>query len=102
MQTPEKGFYYHYKHDPNGPFNNYAYEVLGTSLHTEERTHSVVYRPLYENTFLDRLDFSNRPLEMFLNSVEKEGKTTSRFTKITNEETIALLTKIRDEMYPRG
>jgi hypothetical protein len=25
--VPEPGFYYHYKHDPNGTVNNYAYEV---------------------------------------------------------------------------
>lgn len=35
MQTPEKGFYYHYKHDPNGSFDNYAYEVLNIGHHTE-------------------------------------------------------------------
>src|SRR5580693_9471 len=23
-QCPEPGYYYHYKHDPNGPLNNYA------------------------------------------------------------------------------
>ena len=23
-QCPEAGCYYHYKHDPNGPLNNYA------------------------------------------------------------------------------
>ncbi len=33
---PDKGFYYHYKHDPNGLVNNYAYEVLNIGHHTEE------------------------------------------------------------------
>jgi hypothetical protein len=50
---PEPGFYYHYKHDPNGSVNNYAYEVLGIGHHTEdscrpEDEYLVVYRPLYE------------------------------------------------------
>lgn len=35
-KIPEKGFYYHYKHDPKGEFNNYAYEVVGLGLHTED------------------------------------------------------------------
>ena len=26
---PEPGYYYHYKHDPNGPLNNYAYYIYG-------------------------------------------------------------------------
>jgi len=24
-QRPEPGYYYHFKHDPDGPLNNYAY-----------------------------------------------------------------------------
>lgn len=99
MQTPEKGFYYHHKHDPSISLNHHAYEVLGVSWHTEDDTYSVVYRPLYENTFLIGADFCNRPLEMFLEKIEKEGKRTSRFSKVTDEETITLLSKIRDEMY---
>ena len=50
--VPEKGFYYHYKHDPEGEVNNYAYEVIGVGIHTEEDcrpedSSMVVYRPLY-------------------------------------------------------
>jgi 8-oxo-dGTP pyrophosphatase MutT (NUDIX family) len=32
----EMGFYYHYKHDPEGPVNNYAYEVISVGFHTED------------------------------------------------------------------
>lgn len=32
---PEKGYYYHYKHDSEGEINNYAYEVIGVGLHSE-------------------------------------------------------------------
>ncbi len=51
---PERGFYYHYKHDPDGEVNNYAYEVVGVGCHTEDDCrpidiNMVVYRPLYES-----------------------------------------------------
>lgn len=52
MQKPEKGFYYHYKHDPLKDEFNYAYEVLNIAHHTEveglEESAMVVYRPIYE------------------------------------------------------
>lgn len=35
-KVPEVGFYYHYKHDPTGSVNNYAYEVVGVGFHTED------------------------------------------------------------------
>ncbi len=52
---PERGFYYHYKHNPDGAVNNYAYEVMGVGCHTEdncrpEDINLVVYRPLYESS----------------------------------------------------
>jgi hypothetical protein len=31
---PEPGFYCHFKHDPNGPVNNYAYYISGVGHHT--------------------------------------------------------------------
>ncbi len=46
---PEKGFYYHYKHDPHGKKYNYMYEVVGIARNTEENTFTVLYRPLYES-----------------------------------------------------
>lgn len=94
----EKGFYYHYKHDDKD-INNYSYEVLGKALHTEDRGYMVIYRPLYENKFLEGADFCARPYEMFIGDVEKEGHTVPRFVKITDPETIAKLEKIRSEMY---
>jgi len=100
-QSLSKGFYYHYKHDPNGPFNNYAYEVLGVSRHTENRTLSMIYRPLYENTYLD-VDYSNRPLDMALGTIERNGETINRFQKIEDEQLIEKLKEIRDEMYPQN
>jgi ABC-type transport system substrate-binding protein len=35
-QCPEPGYYYHYKHDPNGPLNNYAYYIYGVGHHSDD------------------------------------------------------------------
>lgn len=98
---PEKGFYYHYKHDDAGSINNYAYEVMGIGSHTEEdETFFVVYRPLYESTvYLAGKFFDVRPVEMFMEEIIKDGKTLPRFRKITDPEIILQLNKIKGEMY---
>jgi len=101
--VPEKGFYYHYKHDPRGSFNNYAYEVMGVGHHTEEeRSFFVVYRPLYESAFVYQNGkmFDVRPLPMFVEEIEKDGIRTPRFKKIEDPELVARFEKLRDEMYP--
>ena len=105
-RVPENGFYYHYKHDPSGAVNNYAYEVVGVGVHTEddcrpEDTSMVVYRPLYEaSVYKAGKFFDLRPLEMWMGEVEKDGKTFLRFQKITDPAVIAELTAIRNQMYP--
>ncbi len=109
---PEKGFYYHYKHDPNGPINDAAYELMGSAFSTESAGHSdnpdhflknevVVYRPLYESALVYKAGkrFWTRPAHMFLEQVTKEGKTFLRFQRITDPAVISELEKIRDEMY---
>lgn len=84
-KVPENGFYYHYKHDPNGPMNNYAYEVVGVGVHTEddcriEDANMVVYRPLYESSVYKAGKlFDLRPLEMWMDNVTKDGITFPRF-----------------------
>src|SRR3954454_6436608 len=35
-KLPEPGYYYHFKHDPSGPLNNYAYYIYGVGHHTED------------------------------------------------------------------
>ncbi|MDQ3014536.1 MAG: DUF1653 domain-containing protein [bacterium] len=103
--VPEKGFYYHYKHDPHGLINNYAYEVVGVGFHTENDcrpidTHMVIYQPIYESTvFTLGKFFDIRPLEMFAENVTKESKTFPRFKKITDPNVIAQLEKIKAKMY---
>ena len=113
-KIPEKGFYYHYKRDPDGPFNYAAYEVLGTAFSTESEgsVHSdnpndflkdevVIYRPLFKEALVYKAgrDFWTRPHAMFLEKVTIDGKEIDRFQKITDPTILADLEKIRDEMY---
>jgi hypothetical protein len=112
-RVPKVGFYYHYKHDPNGSVNNYAYEVVGVGFHTEEdvRTgeeHFLVYRPLYEASVYQASKdlgipcFDARPLEMWMEDVMKDGETVPRFKLITDPEIISQLEVVREEMYPKS
>lgn len=107
--VPEPGFYYHYKHDPHGPLNRYAYRVLGTGEHSEddcrpEDKYMVVYRALYEDAraYQNGKLFDLRPLAMFMGDATKDGATVPRFRKITNPEIIAVLEKTEKEMYRSG
>lgn len=105
-KTPALGFYYHYKHVPDGPVNNYAYEIMGVGFHTEENCRSedavmVVYRPLYPEAAVYKAGkaFDLRPLGMFMEEVTRDGKTFPRFTKITDVEVLKQLEEIKQQMY---
>lgn len=63
---PKLGKYRHYKGN--------EYEVLGVAKHTETLEEMVVYRALYGDG-----QIWVRPVEMFLEEVEREGKKVSRF-----------------------
>jgi hypothetical protein len=82
MQVPERGFYKHYKHDPNGEPLNYTYEVIGVAKSSEDESFQVIYRPLYESSFLGASNFFSRPLENFMERLTIDGKTFQRFEKI--------------------
>ena len=104
---PEPGYYYHFKHDPNGPVNNYAYYIYGVGHHTEDDcppddAFMQVYRPLYEEAYAYRHGglFDLRPLRMFYEPAELHGKKVARFTKIVDRGVIAQLAAIRSRMYP--
>lgn len=104
MQKPEKGFYYHYKHDPSKDDFNYAYEVLNIAHHTEveglEESAMVVYRPIYEApVFKIGKHWDVRPLNMFMEEVIKDGKTIPRFRKVIDESLIKKLEERVKEMY---
>jgi hypothetical protein len=104
---PEPGYYYHFKHDPAGPLNNYAYYIYGVGHHTEDNCPEAdafmqVYRPLYENSYAHRNGglFDLRPLRMFHEPAIKDGRPVARFIKITDPRIIAELREIKARMYP--
>jgi len=105
MNKSEIGaYYYHYKHDQNGPVNGYAYEIINIAHHTEvdglEESAMVIYAPLYEAAVYKMgKHWDARPLEMFMEEVEKDGKKFPRFTKITNQDITDQLDQIKKEMY---
>lgn len=103
----EPGYYYHFKHDPDGPINNYAYYIYGVGHHTEddcrpEDAFMQVYRPLYEKAYAYRNGglFDLRPLRMFYQSAQWKGREVRRFTKITDQAVIAELGIIKTRLYP--
>ena len=96
MQNIKKGFYYHFKHDPSGPINNYAYEVLGTAKHSETEEITVIYKPLYKNEWLREVELMSRPISMFMDTVDKPEYKGSRFTLIEDLDIIIELIKLRD------
>lgn len=99
MDLPENGFYVHYKHDPIGQPYNYMYEVVGIARNTEEKTYSVLYRPLYENDWFAPANYQARPLKMFMEKVIVEGVQKPRFDQITEPELISKLEKVKEAMY---
>jgi len=99
MRVPERGFYYHYKHDPVQGIEHHAYEMIGLARHSEDESLLVRYRPLYVSTHLGEADEYVRPLPLWDVLVEWEGKTLPRFTRIEGQEVIAKLTAIRQQMY---
>ncbi|HLP44246.1 MAG TPA: DUF1653 domain-containing protein [Candidatus Nanoarchaeia archaeon] len=105
--VPALGFYYHYKHDPIKGIQDYAYEVIGVGVHTEddcrpEDANMVIYRPLYEaSVFKAGKLFDLRPLDMWMGEVEKNGKVFKRFSQVTDPKIISELQKIKENMYGR-
>lgn len=100
MRIPQKGFYVHYKHDPAGPAHNHHYEVVGLGRNTEDKTYIILYRPLYTNDWMPPADLQARPLEMFMEEVEKDGVKVPRFIRITDPSLITELEAVRRAMYP--
>jgi hypothetical protein len=61
-----------------------------------------VYRPLYEEAYAYRNGglFDLRPLHMFFEPAELNGKKVPRFTRITDLNVIAQLQALKARMYP--
>lgn len=101
---PKPGFYYHYKHDPNGPLEKYAYEIINIGHHTEiegEEGLLVIYRPLYPSAYVYQHGkmYDVRPIKMFLEPVDKPEYQGPRFIPITDPEIIAFLESKKLELY---
>lgn len=67
----KSGIYQHYRGN--------RYEVIGVAKHSETMEDMVVYKPLYENA---AAGLFVRPLAMFLEEVEMDGKRVPRFRRI--------------------
>jgi hypothetical protein len=68
---PEPGIYKHYK--------GKLYEVTGTATHSESMEKLVVYKALYQP---EGQNLWVRPLSMFTEEIEFDGKKMLRFEKI--------------------
>lgn len=99
MIIPQKGFYIHYKHNSSGVLYNYMYEVVGIGRNTEDKTYTVLYRPLYENDWIPPADLQSKPLDMFLEDIEKDGVKLPRFQLITDSNLIVELKNVKKKMY---
>ena len=96
MTDIKKGFYYHFKHDPSKSVNNYAYWLIGTAKNSETEEVTVIYKPMYTNEWLGEVELMSRPIDMFMDTVEKPEYSGLRFRPIEDPEIIAKLTDIRD------
>lgn len=79
------GFYRHFKGN--------IYEVIGVGKHSETTEELVVYRGLYNSPHGYGAIWL-RPIPMFLETIERDGKTMRRFDPISNEEAFEALTKV--------
>ena len=99
---PDPGFYYHYKHDPSGLVENYAYQVLNVASRTEEHgKFDVIYRPLYLEATVYQAGrlWDSRPIDMWVGDVVKNGASMPRFKKITDPTVLEELYRIKFVMY---
>jgi len=71
-----KGIYQHFK-------NKKYYRVLGLAKHTETEEDLVLYQALYEKPWAE---YCVRPVKMFFEEVEWEGKKVPRFAYIGDKK----------------
>jgi hypothetical protein len=81
----EPGFYRHFKGN--------IYQVIGVGKHSETTEELVVYKGLYEGPHGYGAIWI-RPVPMFLETIERDGKTMRRFAPISDAEAIEELDKV--------
>lgn len=52
--------------------NDYLYEIIGTSRHTETGEELMIYKPLYDPPCMRGVNYAARPLDMFMSEVDHE------------------------------
>lgn len=75
-------FWRHYK---SVGWLDHTYEIVGIGRHSETDEELVVYRPLYEvseDNWVYGFDFAIRPLSIWFDTIEWQGKLMPRFTQI--------------------
>ena len=82
MQTPT--IWATYRHYKSTWWTNHTYEVIGIAKHSETEENLVIYKPLFdaESTRLGDAQFAARPLSMWFDTIEREGKSMPRFTLV--------------------
>jgi hypothetical protein len=71
---PKAGqFYYHFKHQDSEGLMHYLFQIIGTAIHSEDKKVFVVYKSFDPNSYAAKngLDYIVRPIEMFIENVEK-------------------------------
>ncbi len=63
-------------------FKGRLYKVIGIARHSETSEEFVVYQALYDSKKIGKNALWIRPLKMFLEEVEVDGKKVKRFEKI--------------------
>lgn len=72
-----------YKH-----YKGETYEIISISRHTETGEVFITYKPIsYESDWLkeNSCDSFTRPLDMFIENIERDGYSGPRFVKIENK-----------------
>lgn len=88
---PKPGqFYYHFKSTGG---NDHLYKIVGLARHTETDEMMVIYEALYQNDWIKeaKTQLSARPLNMFVEEVDRDGYKGPRFKLIEDEQIIAEL-----------
>ena len=66
--------------------NKYLYEIIGTARHTESGEELMIYKPLYDASCINGVDYAARPVDMFTSEVDHEKypdvKQKYRFEKV--------------------
>lgn len=84
MEKPQIGdIYYHFKDVGTPEQERKLYSIVGLARHSETQELLVIYKPHYDLEYLSEVgsDFMARPLEMFLDTVQREQYSGPRFIR---------------------